>query len=96
MVGFLASVDGKSSALIVDIFDQKPYLNEHSENRLQAYVDKVGEENIIILDYKDPEFIADIEYIIEGTILMNNDDIKITIIELYEKKSTKAKWKPKI
>lgn len=61
----LASVDGKSSALIVDIFDQKPYLNEHSENRLQAYVDKVGEENIIILDYKDPEFIADIEYIIE-------------------------------
>ncbi len=61
----LASVDGKSSALIIDIFDQKPYFSEHSENRLQAYIERIGEDNILILDYSDSEFEDDLKYLIE-------------------------------
>lgn len=61
----LASSDGKSSALIIDIFDQKPYFSEHSENRLEAYIEKVGEDNIIVLEASDENFFEDLESIIE-------------------------------
>ncbi len=61
----LASSEGKSSALIIDIFDEKPYFSEHSKNRLEAYIDTVGEDNIIILESNDESFYNDLSFIIE-------------------------------
>lgn len=63
----LASVDGKSTALIIDIFDEKPYFSEHSENRLKAYISKIGEENISVLQYGEETFLGDLEYLIQET-----------------------------
>ena len=57
----LAAVDGKLYALMIDIFDSLPYFSEHSLNRLEAYVEKVGEENVIVIDANNEDFYEDLE-----------------------------------
>ena len=47
----IAAVDGKDRSLIIDFIDiYDAYFSEHSETRLNTYVEAIGEENVKILD----------------------------------------------
>ena len=54
----LGSADGKTKSMVIDFFDQYDYyLSDHSESRLEVYLDSVGENGLNILNTDDPEFI---------------------------------------
>jgi len=54
----LGSTDGKTKSMVIDFFDQYDYyLSDHSESRLEVYLDAVGEEGLNILNTANPEFI---------------------------------------
>lgn len=50
----------KTKSLIIDFVDNSKYFRDHSLNRIEAYVENVGKENMFVYDVHDPEFYQDI------------------------------------
>lgn len=63
----MASVDGKDTALIIDVFDKVKHLSKHSLSRLEVYEEKTKSENIFILNFDEDSFFEKFEKIINET-----------------------------
>lgn len=54
----LGKTDAKSRSLVIDFFDLYDlYFSEHSETRLNTYIDAIGENKVGLLDTTNPEWI---------------------------------------
>lgn len=57
----LGATERKTKSLIVDFFDLYDlYFSEHSETRLQTYIDSIGENNVTILDMFQRDWLSDV------------------------------------
>lgn len=61
----LGTTKHKRKALIIDFIDDHDYFYEHSENRVQVYVESVGWDNINVLESTDKNFYEMFRSIIE-------------------------------
>ena len=57
----LGATERKTKSLIIDFFDLYDlYFSEHSETRLQTYIESIGENNVTILDMFQRDWLKDI------------------------------------
>jgi superfamily II DNA or RNA helicase len=54
----LGKTDEKSRSLVVDFFDLYDlYFSDHSETRLNTYIDAIGEDKVGLLDTTNPDWL---------------------------------------
>lgn len=55
---------GKDKAMIIDFIDIFDYFSEHSFNRIKAYTENTGKENVVVLDTDSEDFYFDFRNLI--------------------------------